>query len=90
MKSKSVMPNKSTKLPATEHTNIEINENEVLYIYIKDWRGPTMTTKKMLDAVREDFEEALPDTKIIVGIFDLHFSIITKKEVFKGRLSGKI
>lgn len=86
MKSKNVTPNKSTKLLETEHTDIEINRNEVLYIYIKDYFG----SKKMLDAVREDFEEALPDTKIIVGMFDLHFSIITKKEMFKGKLSGKV
>lgn len=90
MKSKNVTPNKSIKLPATEHTNVEIDNDNVLYIYVRDWNAPPSVTRKMLDRIRKDFKDALPDTKIIIGINDLQFSIITKKQAFKGKLSGEI
>lgn len=90
MKSKNVTPNKSIKLPATEHTNVEINNDNVLYIYVRDWKGPPSVTRKLLNNICKDFKAALPNTKIIIGTNDLQFSIITKKQAFKGKLSGEI
>ena len=90
MKSKSAIASKSTKVPTTEQTNVEIDDDGVLYIRIIDCQGPPASRERQMEKIKDAFEKMLPDTKIIVGIHDLHFSTITKKQEFIGRLDGQI
>jgi len=82
--------NKPVKLPATEHTNVEVGEDGVLYIRIVDPVGGPDRRAKLIKHVKNIFQEALPNTTIIVGLDELRFSTITKKQEFKGKLDGQI
>jgi len=90
MNPKNETQTETTKLPPTESTNVEIGEDSVLYIRIADFQGGTERAKMQCDKVRKKFEEALPGITVLVGIGDLRFSTITKKQEFVGRLDGQI
>ena len=82
-----------TKLPDVELSQVEIDDDGVLYIRIvpdPDRPKRHEVMKKTQNNVEEVFKAMLPDTKIVVGYSDLRFSSITKKKVFKGKLDGKI
>ena len=78
------------KLPPVESTNVEIDEDGVLYIRIADFKGGSERAKTQCAKVRKVFEEALPGITVIVGIGNLRFSTITKKQEFVGKLDGQI
>lgn len=80
----------TTKLPPIELTNVEVGEDSVLYIRIADFQGGPQQAQRQCREVRKKFEEELPGVKILVGIGDLRFSTITKKQEFVGRLDGQI
>ena len=84
------MADKPVKLPATEHTNVEIGDDSVLYIRLVENDFGPQRKKKMMEDIKRKFEDLLPDTKIIVGDYDLRFTAISKKQVFKGKLDGQI
>ena len=84
------MTPQTTKFPPTELTNVEVGKDCVLYIRIADFEGGPQRAQMQCTEVREKFEEALPGVKILVGIGDLRFSTITKKQEFVGRLDGQI
>lgn len=81
---------KTVKLPPVELSNVEIDDDGVLYIRIADFQGGPMRAKNQCEIIKKSFEELLPDVKIICGIANLKFSTITKKQVFKGKLDGQI
>jgi len=84
------MTNKPVKLPATEHTNVEIGDDSVLYIRLVENDFGPQRKKQMIKDVKKQFEKMLPDTSIIVGDYDLRFTSISKKQAFKGKLDGQI
>ena len=50
----------------------------------------SMHVMKEYTDIKRKFEDLIPDTKILVGDYDLRFSTITKKRVFKGKLDGQL
>lgn len=73
-------------------THVIIDEdNEVLYIFAKNTEGfPPGKWMKFCEDTKKGFEKILPDVKIIVGAYDLKFTTIGRKQVFKGKLDGQI
>lgn len=84
------MASKPVKLPATEHTNVVIGEESVLYIRLVENDFGPQRKKRMMEDVKQKFEDMLPNTKVLVGDYDLRFTSITKKEAFVGKLDGQI
>jgi hypothetical protein len=77
-------------LPATEINQVEVGDDTVLYIRLVDYNAPRTKTEKAMKMIKEDFQKLLPDAKVIVGVYDLRFSTISKKQAFKGKLDGKV
>jgi len=70
---------------------VEIStDTEAIYIYVPNEHVPPNKFQKELDNTLERFKEALPNIIVLVGARDLKFTTISRKQVFKGKLDGKL
>ena len=68
-----------------------VDEGEVLYICAQNpGNFPPTKWRNYCESLQEKFKEALPNTTIIVGAYDLKFTTISRKQAFKGKLNGQI
>ena len=66
------------------------SDTEAIYIYVPTGSMPPQKSKQYAAMVEERFKELLPHITVIAGPQDLKFTTISKKQVFKGNLTGKL
>lgn len=73
-------------------TRIELDGEDVLYIYanLMESSYPQSVQCKIIDNIKAQFEKTLPDTKVVVGFVDLHFTQISKKQAFAEKVAGTV
>jgi len=79
--------NKSERVVVTE---VNIDDNDTLYIYVPQENMPPNRFHKELEHIQKKFNEAMPNTTVICGGYDLKFTTITKKQEFKAKLDGTL
>ena len=76
----------------TKITKIEVDGEEVLYIYVdfSKKRYSQSAIHNTIRAVKDEFKQQLPNTKVVVGFVDLHFSGMSEKQVFAEKIAGTV
>ena len=76
-------------------TLVTIGENKLLYVQVPKPSSQAIhftadDEVRIGTEIKEAFQEAFPNTKVLVGFYDLQFSEITEKQAFEAKLRGKI